>query len=304
MSRPIIVAVNEGPATGDAVQAGVTLARALDAPLVLAGVAVGPEILEGSPMVGWVPEVADPAWMLDVVRAKATEASETVPGDVPFTTAVTLENSVSGGIELLAEEQDAQLIVLGGSHRGLFSRIVDGDPTLGMLRHAPCAVLVCPMPAEDEPLWPAAPTAVGLAWDRTDEAAQALATAVEITGRLDGRLTIFHVLEVVAPMFVPPADPMVGAELQAARRTEVEHDIRAAVEALSSGVPFTIEVVDGSTGDELEKISGGVDLLVVGSRRVGPVRRVTAGSVSAHLAHRTRCPMLVVPRGVHATTDA
>ena len=44
----------------------------------------------------------------------------------------------------------------------------------------------------------------------------------------------------------------------------------------------------------------GLDLLVVGSRRYGPLRSTLLGGVSSSLVEHAHCPVLIVPRGVHA----
>lgn len=46
----------------------------------------------------------------------------------------------------------------------------------------------------------------------------------------------------------------------------------------------------------------GMDLLVVGSREYGPVRRVLLGSVASELLHAAACPVIVCPRGAHPDT--
>jgi nucleotide-binding universal stress UspA family protein len=68
------------------------------------------------------------------------------------------------------------------------------------------------------------------------------------------------------------------------------------------------EAVLGLTGEELAAFGARVDLLVVGSRGYGPLRRLMLGSTSEHLAGHARCPLLVLPRTAsrdrdrHATT--
>lgn len=52
--------------------------------------------------------------------------------------------------------------------------------------------------------------------------------------------------------------------------------------------------------ERLADASRDLDVLVIGSRRFGPVRSVLLGSVSWPLIERAACPVLVVPRGVHA----
>ena len=43
--------------------------------------------------------------------------------------------------------------------------------------------------------------------------------------------------------------------------------------------------------------SHALDLLVVGSRGYGPLKRLTMGSTSAKLVRSAQCPVIVVPRG-------
>ena len=47
-----------------------------------------------------------------------------------------------------------------------------------------------------------------------------------------------------------------------------------------------------------------VDLLVMGSRGLGPKRAVVLGSVSRKVVDRAACPVLVLPRGASAKTEA
>lgn len=60
----------------------------------------------------------------------------------------------------------------------------------------------------------------------------------------------------------------------------------------------TITVAEGE-GDPSEALVGRsaeLDLLVVGSRNHGPLRRALIGSVAAEVIHSASCPVLVVPR--------
>jgi nucleotide-binding universal stress UspA family protein len=61
-------------------------------------------------------------------------------------------------------------------------------------------------------------------------------------------------------------------------------------------------VIYGEPNEELSRLSGALDLLMVGSRSYGPVGRQFNGNTSRYLARRARCPLLVLPRGV--TEDA
>ncbi len=54
--------------------------------------------------------------------------------------------------------------------------------------------------------------------------------------------------------------------------------------------------VYGLAGEELAAFGDELDILVVGSRGYGPVRRLVLGSTSAYLEHHARCSLLVLPR--------
>ena len=53
--------------------------------------------------------------------------------------------------------------------------------------------------------------------------------------------------------------------------------------------------VEGRPDRALAALSAAVDLLVIGSRRRSLLRWLLPGVVARHLAHSSRCPLLVVP---------
>jgi nucleotide-binding universal stress UspA family protein len=54
--------------------------------------------------------------------------------------------------------------------------------------------------------------------------------------------------------------------------------------------------VYGLTGEELAAFGDEVDILLIGSRGYGPVKRLVLGSTSGYLQRHARCPLLVLPR--------
>jgi nucleotide-binding universal stress UspA family protein len=54
--------------------------------------------------------------------------------------------------------------------------------------------------------------------------------------------------------------------------------------------------VYGIAGEELAAFGDQVDILVVGSRDYGPVKRLVLGSTSDYLERHARCALLVLPR--------
>ena len=63
-------------------------------------------------------------------------------------------------------------------------------------------------------------------------------------------------------------------------------------------------LVDGHPATEIVDEAGkGIDLLVMGSRNYGPIRRVMVGSTAIAVMRRSPCPVIVIPRGA-ATPSA
>ena len=54
--------------------------------------------------------------------------------------------------------------------------------------------------------------------------------------------------------------------------------------------------VYGIAGEELARFGDELDILVVGSRGYGPLRRLVSGSTSNYLERHARCSLLVLPR--------
>jgi nucleotide-binding universal stress UspA family protein len=66
--------------------------------------------------------------------------------------------------------------------------------------------------------------------------------------------------------------------------------------AEKAGTGAEVEIEKGRPADALLKLSGDIDLLVIGSRRWGAVARLILGSTGEALMHGANCPVLVVPR--------
>jgi nucleotide-binding universal stress UspA family protein len=71
------------------------------------------------------------------------------------------------------------------------------------------------------------------------------------------------------------------------------------VAALSTTVPIDQVVEDGAPGPAICKAAGdcSADVVVVGSRGRGAIRRALLGSVSTHVVNNAPCPVLVVRTG-------
>ena len=56
------------------------------------------------------------------------------------------------------------------------------------------------------------------------------------------------------------------------------------------------EVVEAEPARALAEATEHLDVLVLGSRAYGPVRRVLLGSVASRVLSHSRCPVIVTPR--------
>jgi nucleotide-binding universal stress UspA family protein len=121
IAKPIVVAVSAREEAPEAIALGVTAARLLRAPLVLAGVAV--EVAE--------PPNGAPDPLRNAVARELHRQADTVPDDVPCTVHALRAPSVQDGLRAVAEREDAQLLVVGGDDR--------------VPRHARCPVLIPPV---------------------------------------------------------------------------------------------------------------------------------------------------------------
>jgi nucleotide-binding universal stress UspA family protein len=198
--------------------------------------------------------------------------------------------SPARGLHELVEATDADLVVVGASRQTGLSAITGGVP--GKLLHgSPCGVAVAPagLRERDPEL-----RVVAVGYDGGPESREALAVAAELAGRARATLRVFLADD---PSAWPGADHGYGTY----RRT-VSEERAAALEEIVRGLPDELRASaqvlhDDATQALLGEAAKGVDLLVLGSRGYGPLRRVLLGSVSAAVVAAAPCPVLVVPRG-------
>lgn len=205
--------------------------------------------------------------------------------------------SPAHALRQLAEAEGADLLVVGSRHRRRLQRLVEGDCAMQVLHGASCAVAVAP-----DPIAPRAELQrIGVGIDDTPEAAMALQTARELARRCDAELWLQVVVDDAVPAWldIPPAptysellDQVISERLRAAR------ELLDARLSECAGVAADGDIVVGSPAGELILASEKLDLLVLGSRRWGPVWRLALGSTSERVIRRAACPVLVPPRGV------
>ena len=214
----------------------------------------------------------------------------------------------------LARGYRSDLIVLGPTRRGPLSRVVPGATVERLLGEAPCAIAVAPagfavrarggsswqpLDGEEEDV---GMRVVGAGYDASEAAKEALKTAVHIAIANGAALRVYT----VAPKHaLPTAENGSG---HAAPASEIER-LRAALHEAVSDLPAEARALPvflrGDPAAELIKATGaGVDLLVLGSRSGGPLRRMLHQSVTSNVMLRASCPILISPTGVTAPSLA
>jgi nucleotide-binding universal stress UspA family protein len=215
---------------------------------------------------------------------------------------VVVSLSPARGLHDLAEETEADLIVVGSSHHARAGQVIAGNVGVALLHGAPCAVAVAPREYADEPSPGIATIVVGVDGER--EAGLALGHAIALARATGASLEVVTVAE-DTPVVYGRGGHTGIRELQDAVEEHRRHALEAAMEEIPSDIHAEASLLAGDPAQRLgEAAAAKGALLVVGSRGFGPVRRVLLGSVSAELMRSARCPVLVHPRGVAAEGDS
>jgi nucleotide-binding universal stress UspA family protein len=181
-----------------------------------------------------------------------------------------------------ARREHADLIVVGAGRDA--ARILDGSPI---------PVAVAPLGLSDGP--EDRLRVIGVGFDAQPESRFALRVAEKIALEHQATMRVYAV--------VPPNDwsssriEPTPDEYRQLMQESLGERLREEVETLDSGVRAAASVVRGTPVETLsERTREGLDLLVVGSRGYGPLRRIVLGSVSSRLLETAECAVLVLPR--------
>ena len=268
MFENVLVGVDGGPDGRDAIALASRLTDP-DGRLTLAHVHIGPGF-----------EAEEPE------SSKQLLERERAGSDVTAELISLMSESPGRGLHQQAEQQSADLIVVGSCSHSAFGRAMLGDDTRAALNGASCAVAIaCSGYAQHLNL-----TAnVGVGYNGSQESQAALATARQLAASWGATL---HALEVVSiPTYA------YGALMPPAVGDTIDVILREATSRMKALPDLEARAVYGLTGEELAAFSDHLDILIVGSRSYGPVRRLVLGSTSDYLERHARSSLLVLPRG-------
>ncbi len=282
----IAAAVDPHAEGRDAAALGATLAEATGADLAL--VTIEPDLPLVVPGFDWQRARGETTAMLSETQNSIAPRARTM---------IDTDLSIPRGIERVVRRSQRDLLVVGSSPKAPDGAIWIGRRTRQLLHELECPLVVAArgFSARPKPRL----RQIGVGFEGSEESRLALATAATIAAGCGAELTVRAVLDDRIPWlgwrdaynvaYKDSWEELMDGELDsltsicepavADLRCEARLDLRR-------GHPTTL----------LDELSDEVDLMVIGSRRWGPLTRVLLGGTGEALMHGARCSMMVVPR--------
>jgi nucleotide-binding universal stress UspA family protein len=279
----ILAAADESEAGRQAVRSAIDLARRADARVTVVravpvmAMAVAAATTGGYDFAG--AEIESPGienlrqWIGSDLRAQ----SEPPPVELAIASGIP-------GMEIrrLAEQREADLVVLGRKRRSQLARLILGDTAALVARHSriPCLLV----PADSGPLH-----RMLVAVDGSDHGMLVLAKAASFAHDVGIALRVLTVEP--GPADQPPAG-------NSARKGSLDRQAREILN--HQGMEAAVQSVLVRRGAVIPQIlaavtASGSDLLAIGYHRGGLPGVIEAGSVGRHLAHTAPCAVLTIP---------
>ena len=290
MYDTILVPVDGSDPATDAVEAAVSLSRAVDATLsVLA-------VLEPTLLVGETASANPSPEDLDQLTTAATEHALSMAADAGIDCEITVaKGTPHEEITARAREGDADLIAMGAQGRTSLSRALLGSVTERTLRTSDVPVLTV---RESEAEWSVDDVVVPT--DGSDFAAAAADQAYGVASACDATL---HAITVVEPMTLATAYatgsglPSVAASLKEQSGEDAEAVCeRAAERGLDCETTVSVGRPREAISEYAEEHS--IDLIAMGTHGRTSLNRVLLGSVTERTVREGPAPVLAVPGSI------
>jgi nucleotide-binding universal stress UspA family protein len=281
--KRVLVGHDGGEHADDALALGRLIAERSGADLVLTSVVPNP--VGGS----FVPALSADAYT--ELTQKAEIGLKAVAESVGADFEVEQSSSPAHGLMSVADRIGADLIVVGSSPRAEAGHTRAGRKARQLMSGGESAVAVAPDGYRDR----AALYRIGVGIDGSPESRLATEAAVDLAA--DG--SAFRLIAVAAGY----ADewgrfgvtyPL--AEMAEATREAADGLLEEMVQVVPDRLEAEKVLLEGTAPIELAGASADLDLLCLGSRGYGPVRRVLLGSVSSDVVNHASSAVLVVPR--------
>ncbi len=211
----------------------------------------------------------------------------------------TATGAAPAALEQIARDAEADLIVLGSTHRGRLGRVLPGSVGERLLQGSPCAVAVAPN-GYAEHAHPAI-ALVGVGYDASPEASVARREAEALARHFDAQLRL---IGVAAGAEGSGRGGTAATSPGATPRRRIAAGLEAGAAACAPDIDVETVLEEGDPAAALAGQGVELDLLILGSRRHGPLRTVLLGGVAWDTVRLAPCPVLVVPRGAHLESPA
>ena len=274
----------------DAIALGASLATAFGEPLLVACVHQAPE----------TPFGMSAAELRERAERTAAEGAADAATELERRSIAVLGRSPAQGLHDFAEAEQPTALVVGSSHRGPLGQVIAGRVASRLLTGSPCPVAVAPRGYARRP--DRQIRTIGVGFDDSPESWNAVQRAAALGIAAGASLRVIHALQ---PVTAPPMAPEESERLTHELRARRELALNRAAASVSEELHAESALLVGDPVRVLEhEASRGLDLLVLGARGYGPLRRVLLGSVSTGLMCHSPCPVLVVPRSVEFDPNA
>jgi nucleotide-binding universal stress UspA family protein len=285
VDRKVLIGYDGSEGAGDALALGQILADALSAELGIVTIVGFPaDLLEQPELRGALLEAAKATAAEDQERLAPLEA-ETVIVDA---------ESPGEGLHQVIERDLPLALVVGPARGGCPGRIALGDVGSSLLSGSGCAIAVAPSgyaSRRDRHL-----STIAVGFDGSKQSWAALHAAGSIAARRQASLLLLAVAPPPHYGYAAVLAVLSAREVEDAGRRGKEKVLEEALETIPPGITAESRILAGDPPDALAKASEEVDLLMLGSRGYGPLRRTSLGGVSGALMRSASCPVLILPR--------
>jgi nucleotide-binding universal stress UspA family protein len=270
LHRPVVVGFDGSPSSASALDAAAVEAVRLGVPLRIVHAYVWPIFYASLTNVPYEPsEWEPPASVRDDLAATAERLATRHPG-------LDVQSRVmagTGGPVLVAESDDASMIVVGGRGIGGLAGLLAGSVAPYVASHARCPVMV--VRAGHNPPAGAGRVVVGV-----DGSPSSIAALWFAGSWAQGREATIEVIQAQ-----PHPDPEASARLMR---------VIDAARSRFPSVPIDATITPEQASAALLTASRSANLVVVGSRNRGEIASVMRGSVGHDLVRRSGSPVVVV----------
>lgn len=137
--------------------------------------------------------------------------------------------------------------------------------------------------------------------DLSKPSVSAFETVLELAQAYKAKVTLFHAYELLSSSSASMYDLSMTATL---RELELSMEEKAGLhlgdykrQLDEAGIESRMVILRGNAGERIVALAEaeGCDLIVIGSRGLGPVQSFLMGSTSTYVLHHSHCPMLVIP---------